>query len=111
MTSILLLAACLSLPAFAAGSAALTMTLSTVAAQLSKAIGRDVIWQAPYGPTVNIESDPQPMTIEEFTKSIEKLNNRMVKEHPEWAPFVVCIFENTVVVRTIAQPACGEPLK
>lgn len=108
--SLLLLAGCLALQAFAADPVAPSMTLSAVAAQLSKAVNRDVIWQAPYGATVEFESDPQPMTVEDFVSSIEKLNRRMVNERPELAPFVVCIFPNALVVRTVVQPKCGKPL-
>lgn len=108
--SILMLAASLSLQVFAAGPTAPSTSLSVVAAQLSKAIDRDVIWQAPYGAMVNTDFDSQPMTVDDFVKSIEKLNRRMAREHPELAPFVVCIYSNAVVVRTVTQPECGKPL-
>lgn len=112
ITSVLLLiAAYLSFPAFAAEPAASSATLSTIATQLGKAIKQDVIWQAPYGATVNIEAEPQPITLDEFTNLIDKLNKRMSREHPELVPFVVCIFTNAIVVRTVAQPECDKPLK
>lgn len=93
-----------------ADPASTALTLATVASRFGKSIGRNVIWHAPYGAAINVESEPQPLTIEEFVVLIQKSNKRMAKERPEWAPLAVCVFENAVIVRTVAQPECGKPL-
>lgn len=103
----LLLAACLGLPALAAESVDIALTPLTRGAQLSKAVNLEVIWQAPYGATVPVESEPQSMTAEELVGVIKTMNSRMMKERPDLAPFVVCSFSNALIVRTVAQPGCS----
>lgn len=110
ISSILLFAASLALPAFAAKPQSPTMTLSDVAMRLSKATKRDVKWEAPYGVTLRSDSEVSPMTVDEFVDFIEAMSKRAKEEHPEWYPLIVCIHPNALVVRTASQPKCGKPL-
>lgn len=109
-SSVLLMATVLALPAFGSEPTSRITTPAEVAAQLTKSVKRDVKWEAPYGAAVRSQSDTRPMTVDEFVKAIEVLNKRMQEEQPDWAPLVLCIHPNALIVRTVAQPDCGKPL-
>jgi hypothetical protein len=103
---IFLIAAFIFLPAIAAE----TDTMSAVENRLSEAIKLTVKWQAPYGAKFIDEfDDSKTLTVDELVASVMKLNRRMAQEHPKLAPFVVCVFDDAVLVRTVLQPICGNP--
>jgi len=115
------LGVCIGIAAMAATSFEATPAdrdLQTLVTRWAQGEGKKVVWEAEGNAAINdvaaLNSDAQLQKAASFPQALARLNALLMDlntENPDKpVPLVACVFDDTIVIRTVVQPRCGMPL-
>ena len=88
-------------------------TISALVGRWAKLEGRELQWEAPYNYPINDAAALNKVMKKAttFQEAVDRLSRILETEvGPGQVPLRACVTKGSVIVRTLAQPACGKPL-